>query len=716
MEDKKAKVTILGHEISLQDGVGQVGEALSWAQEYLKDAIKDVPYAPAVMAGITLVLPLLKNPATADAANRDGFIYVTSQMRYYVEMETLLLPEDIKPGLKGYLTEGVVDLYKLIIDFQVRSVLRFYRSGTKNYFKGVINFDKWNDRLDHLMNEERKLTEKFESALSSTSVQQLKKLAGEADGSRKALNGILDNILGVVAFLNRAEQRTSNDEHRRCLATLQGNDSSFDPTLDKARIEKDKGGLLRDSYCWVLDNVDFRKWRDGGCGQLLWIKGDPGKGKTMLLCGVIDELYKMAAHDINISFFFCQATNSRINSATAVLRGLIYMLVQQQPSLAAHIRDGSFEGENAWFALLKVFTNILDDPKLQKTYLVIDALDECVTDLDQLLSLLAQKTSASHVKWIVSSRNWPNIEKGLRGTSQVVLRLESNHDTLAAAIDSFILYKVNELAEENEYKPNTRAEVYHHLRANANDTFLWIALVCKKLAKVANRNVRKKLKDFPSGLDELYKRMLSQISQSDDAELCRTLLSVTTTVFRPITLDEIGSCIDLPEDIVGDRKALEEIVGYCGSFLTIREGTISLIHQSAKDFLIREAIHVIFPDGVERIHYTIFSKSLQSISKTLLRDIYGLAKPGFPVDQVNKPHPDPLATVHYSCVHWIDHLGECFTTKNAKDDLQESGIVGLFFRQDFLHWLEALSLSRSLSDGIASMLKLEYCLKVCFHT
>lgn len=45
----------------------------------------------------------------------------------------------------------------------------------------------------------------------------------------------------------------------------------------------------------------------------------------MLLCGIIDELSKMAMDKTNISFFFCQATNSRINNATAVLRGLIYM-------------------------------------------------------------------------------------------------------------------------------------------------------------------------------------------------------------------------------------------------------------------------------------------------------------------------------------------------------------------------------------------------------
>ncbi|KAF6805328.1 vegetative incompatibility protein HET-E-1 [Colletotrichum musicola] len=63
-----------------------------------------------------------------------------------------------------------------------------------------------------------------------------------------------------------------------------------DPRDDKKRIQDTKGGLLTDSYVWVLQNPDFCRWRDDKDQWLLWVKGDPGKGKTMLLCGIIDEL------------------------------------------------------------------------------------------------------------------------------------------------------------------------------------------------------------------------------------------------------------------------------------------------------------------------------------------------------------------------------------------------------------------------------------------
>ena len=86
----------------------------------------------------------------------------------------------------------------------------------------------------------------------------------------------------------------------------------------------------------------------------------------MLLCGIINELKKLMAKTDLLSYFFCQATDLRINNATAVLRGLVYLLINQQPSLISHIRKkhdqlgkSLFEDQNAWVALSEIFTNIL---------------------------------------------------------------------------------------------------------------------------------------------------------------------------------------------------------------------------------------------------------------------------------------------------------------------------------------------------------------------
>jgi hypothetical protein len=505
-----------------------------------------------------------------------------------------------------------------------------------------------------------------------------------------------------------------------CLADLR----STDPRHDKIRIEQTKGGILRDAYKWVLDNAEFQRWRDDEQSRLLWIKGDPGKGKTMLLCGIINELDNSIRDTGILSFFFCQATDSRINSATTVLRGLIYLLVQQEPSLAAHVRkrydharEKLFQDANSWWALSEILTSMLEDPNLRHTFLIIDALDECVTDLPLLLDFIVAKSPVfSRVKWIVSSRNWPSIEKDLNIAMQKVnLHLELNEASVSGAVTTYVQFKVESLAKRNGYSDDTRDAVERYLSTNAHGTFLWVALVCQELANTSGWEVEEILATFPPGLDALYRRMMRQVYSSRHAKLLQKLLAVIAVVYRPLTLEELPALVDMPGGASGNHKALAEIVGLCGSFLTLREHAISLVHQSARDFVLKRAHDEIFPSGIADIHRTIFSQSLRVMRETLRHDIYNLGHPGFPIDQVEQPEPDPLATVQYSCVYWVDHLHDCDPTRNAANDLQDGGPIDKFLRQNYLHWLEALSLLRSILEGTASLVRLEKLLQVSFY-
>ena len=145
-------------------------------------------------------------------------------------------------------------------------------------------------------------------------------------------------------------------EDHQCLKDLR----LTDPRDDKTRIEQTKGGLLDDSYQWILNHPAFRQWRHDERSRLLWIKGDPGKGKTMLLIGIIKELSRQMQQltpDAGLlSFFFCQGTDARLNNATVVLRGLLYLLLVQQPLLISRVwkkYDSAgrllFEDSNAFY-------------------------------------------------------------------------------------------------------------------------------------------------------------------------------------------------------------------------------------------------------------------------------------------------------------------------------------------------------------------------------
>ncbi|KAL2695949.1 hypothetical protein AAEP93_003249 [Penicillium crustosum] len=366
--------------------------------------------------------------------------------------------------------------------------------------------------------------------------------------------------------------------NQACLRDLR----TTDPHHDKDRIQDTNGGLLKDSYCWILDNKEFQQWQHDQSNCLLWIRGDPGKGKTMLLCGIIDELTRLFGDTANISFFFCQATDVRINNHTAVLRGLIYSLVKKQLSLLSYVKSqydhagkALFEDINAWNALLTILTGMLKDPNLHSTYLIIDALDECTIGLPSLLDLITHISSVYlQAKWIISSRNWPDIEERLSTTQTAPILLELNEASVSEAVSKFIQHKVHYLAKVKKYSEETRDTICRHL--------------------TSRRYTLKKLEAFPPGLDALYRRMIDQVRNSEDAEACKQILAVMSIVYRPIAFDELASLIDLPDDLSNDSEALSEVIGVCGSFLTVREDTIIFVYQSAKEFLLRETQNGVF--------------------------------------------------------------------------------------------------------------------------
>ncbi|KAK4656494.1 HNWD NOD-like receptor pc11 [Podospora pseudocomata] len=509
--------------------------------------------------------------------------------------------------------------------------------------------------------------------------------------------------------------REEISKHDRCLSSLH----STDPRLDKKRIEEAKGGLLDDAYRWVFDTPDFRGWHDQSESRLLWIKGDPGKGKTMLLCGIINELegaIVAEGHCRNLAYFFCQATDSRINNAIAVLRGLIYLLAHQQPRLIPHIRKytdkaKSLSDANAWFVLSDILGGMLGDPNLKPTYLVIDALDECMDDLPRLLKFIVGMSSTFRcVKWVVSSRNWPNIEESLEAAEKKIrLSLELNEESISSAVSTYIQHKMDKLARLKRYDDRTKNAVQHHLTRNANDTFLWVALVCQELTNVSRSRVLTKLNTFPPGLDSLYQRMIDQVRRSDEPDLCKQVLAVLSITYRPIMIQELAVFVDIPEGISDELEFMTEIVGLCGSFLTLRETTIYFVHQSAKDFLLREVAYGVFPSGIKDIHHAVFLRSLHVMSGTLRRDIYSLGAPGSSIDDAKLPDSDPLAAARYACIYWVDHLCDWQASDDSKhpDIFQDGGIVDGFLRQHYLHWLEALSLCKSMPQGVLSMANLE---------
>ncbi|KAL6406189.1 hypothetical protein AUP68_10357 [Ilyonectria robusta] len=699
-------------QASIKRGIDEGLQAVQAVRGIVDKAVHAAPEAAVAWVGVCLGLEILSNPVTEARDNRKGIAYVLSRMEWYWSLVSLLLDENkaeqSSAGLRVQLEKHVVQLYEKLLSYQMQSVCLYHRNWAAVIGRDMVKIDDWAGQLSEIQEAEAAVQRDMEKYNTEESKMQLRKLTDAASTIEMNLQDIHSAIQDQT---RQQEKRHQDDGDKQCLKDLR----ETDPRDDKTRIQDTKGGLLRDSYRWILDNDDFQRWRDDSQSQLLWIKGDPGKGKTMLLCGIIDELEKEP--DNRLSYFFCQATEARLSNATAVLRGLIYLLVDQQPSLISHVRKKHdhagkqlFEDGNAWEALSKILAAMLNDPRLDGVILIVDALDECKTNRLQLLDLIVKP---SCVKWIVSSRNWQDIEEKLDNTKQQVrLHLELNKDSISKAVDTYIGYKVDRLAFHKKYDKETRDAVENYLTSNADGTFLWVALVCQELAgpKVRKRHTLSTLKSFPPGLDSLYDRMIGHIGDSKDASLCREVLAIASVVYRPITLDELKVLVESLEDL--DQDDLEEIIRSCGSFLTLREGVIYFVHQSAKDFLLNKASDQILPSGAAHQHHAIFSRSLEALSETLERDVYELGVPGFPIDQVSPPDPDPLASIRYSCVFWVDHLDDSEPRAKISDkDLQDAGIVHDFLRRKYLYWLESLSLLRSMSEGVIALQKLEALVK-----
>ncbi|CAG8267750.1 unnamed protein product [Penicillium salamii] len=497
-----------------------------------------------------------------------------------------------------------------------------------------------------------------------------------------------------------------------------------DPRDIKTNIYQTRGTALKECYEWILRHPQFQCWHGSNDSQVLCVKGDPGKGKTMLLCGIIDELrptinLKDSQAKTILSFFLCQATVPKLSNAHAVLRGLVYMLVDIQPSLLFHAQkrfrdtgEPRFGNSEAWTALCNIFVDILRDSSLDKIFLVVDALDECVQDQEKLLQFILKETkNFPHVKWIISSRNHVQQRESLvESQSTLSLELQDNAECVSRAIEAYISDRMSTL-ESLQDNPD-REYVRQVLEKKAEGTFLWVALVVQELRDVDSWDVRQAVDDVPTGLDDLYGRMIAQIEQAAprSREYCQLVLSAATLAFRPLQLWELGAVSGLPDKIAGNVKHIETMIKKSGSFLTLRDETIYFVHQSAKDYLIGRGRQSIFISSPADTHRRMFTQSLHILERTLQRDMYRLGSLGTPISQAQPLVPDPLAVARYSCIYWVDHLEQC----GLSEDFQDASAVDVFLRNRCLYWLEALSLLRSVTEGIMLIQKLEVLLQ-CIH-
>ena len=237
------------------------------------------------------------------------------------------------------------------------------------------------------------------------------------------------------------------------------------------------------------------------------------------------------------------------------------------------------------------------DPMLGTIYCVLDGLDECdevlledlLRQLKALFSNSPSDSSSNHLKLIVFSRELPDfIQELLSGFPHIRLDPDADNE-VNQDINRFIDVVLDDLSLYRQYPEALYMKVKKVFHDRGQGTFLWVGIVAKTLRRYKATEVEKALNDFPPGLEELYARILLQIDV-DRREIAAKMLRWVVLAVRPLTLSELSTAVESavePSSAFNCDDVIRDQISYCGYLLTIKEHTVSLIHQSAKDYLLR---------------------------------------------------------------------------------------------------------------------------------
>jgi ankyrin repeat protein len=441
-----------------------------------------------------------------------------------------------------------------------------------------------------------------------------------------------------------------NKEDRECLHAL----FVTNPLDDMTRIRQTEDQLLEGTCSWILDNSRYQTFVRDYQAPILWIHGDPGKGKTFL---AMSQIHKFTEHiqppasvDATLLYFFCQNSDNTRDNAVAILRGLLYQLFCQHPSGIRHLRDEYdkqrdqlFRSPNSQQTLWRIFESALREIPHRELWVVVDALDECDPEsLEVLLDRIIER-SKMHLpeRWLFTSRNEPHIRDILRREA-LDISLEDNHENVERDIRRFINAKVEQLSEKR-LTPALRSFVVDTLREKTEDTFLWVSLACKRLRRVRPLKFRLTLERIPAGLTAIYEQILKRALQDEDfCEAVKRILVSMLIAVRPLTLLEVALIADLPEEY---REDIDSIQGYaeeCGSLVTIRDGRLYFVHPSVKDYLLSTPLLDI-SHNQEDEHGIVLKRCFRYICSGVFN-----REATFPHDSSNNPEHEPAENLKES--------------------------------------------------------------------
>ncbi|RYP43343.1 hypothetical protein DL768_009977 [Monosporascus sp. mg162] len=145
-------------KVKIKENIEKGMQFMLFAKGVINAVIKAYPEASLAWAGVCCALQMLTNPIAETKANREVIAYVVSRMEWYWQLSGLLLGENRNDrksaGLRDELKKHIIDLYKTLLLYQIKSVYSYYRSRHVVFWRDVIKLDDWDGSLETIKSAE----------------------------------------------------------------------------------------------------------------------------------------------------------------------------------------------------------------------------------------------------------------------------------------------------------------------------------------------------------------------------------------------------------------------------------------------------------------------------------------------------------------------------------------------------------------------------------
>lgn len=367
---------------------------------------------------------------------------------------------------------------------------------------------------------------------------------------------------------------------------------------------------------WISSNDRLREWISDEHSGLLCITGDMGSGKSILTSYLVEQIKPILAvatkTDLTKSTlcsFFCDEKDVGRNHGSAILRNLLHQILTQRHDLMDHATARlSEDGPERWpiSVLWGILRDIMLNPKAGTLILIIDAIDECESDSrGEFLTAVKQfltprlEPPSSVIKLLMSSRNNVDIMEDIEGCSRIIC-LEDAVEVRGVEQDLKLVVKdqLDAFAIKGKWSEETRQSLERRIIAKADRNFLWVRLVIQRLKRgpQTKKYLEKVIEESPTKLNGLYCRILADI-ELESQPLAAKILRILVGSLRPLTATEVqvALAIDLDHQTIRSVEeesdpAVERTIRFVlGPLVHIHDSQVHLVHQSAKEFLVKLA-------------------------------------------------------------------------------------------------------------------------------